>query len=107
MIIADPFVGATLCAGVGLAVGLSNVVGGEVGINLGRGDVGVSEERLNAAQIGAALEQMCRKRVPKLMRRDRLRDAHLSGVAQHEFPKTLARERPSPRREKERRMRAT
>src|SRR5438067_13673240 len=36
---------------------------GYVGIELGRGEVGVSEHLLDRTQVGAALEQVCRERV--------------------------------------------
>ena len=42
--------------GVGLLVGAPHVIGGEVSVDLGGADVGVAEQRLHAAQIGAAFE---------------------------------------------------
>jgi hypothetical protein len=42
--------------GVRLLVGTPHVIGGEVSIYLGGPDVGVAEQRLHAAQIGAPFE---------------------------------------------------
>src|SRR5688572_22225110 len=37
-------------------------------INLRRRQIGMPEHQLNRAQVGAALEQMCRERVPQRVR---------------------------------------
>ena len=39
-------------------------------VNLRRRDIGVAEHRLHRAQIGAALDEVSRERVPQLVRRD-------------------------------------
>ena len=36
-------------------------------VDLSRRKTGVTEQRLNAAQVGAAIEQVCRETVPQLM----------------------------------------
>ena len=41
---------------------------GDVGVDLGRGDVGVAEKRLNATEIGAVLEKIGRKAVSERVR---------------------------------------
>src|SRR5438105_8317903 len=46
---------------------------GYVGVELGRGQIGVAEHLLDAAQVGAALEQMRRERVPQQVWVDTLR----------------------------------
>ena len=45
-------------------------LGSDVGRDLGRPDVGVPEERLDNAQVGAAAEEMGGERVPQRVRRD-------------------------------------
>lgn len=37
---------------------LGQAVGGDVGVDLGRGDVGVAQQGLDDAQVGAALQQV-------------------------------------------------
>ena len=51
-------------------IGLSSPAVGHVGIQLGRGKIGVSEHLLDAAKVGAALEQMRRERVAEEVRMD-------------------------------------
>ena len=53
---------------------LTEMANAHVGVYLGRADRCVAEHVLDAAQIGAALEQMGRERVPEGVRRA-LRDA--------------------------------
>src|SRR4051812_33838386 len=84
---------------VGFLVRPSHVIGRDMGINLGRGDVGVPEHGLDATEVGPALEQVRGERMPQLVRRNRLGDAHLSGVSHDEFPKSLPRKRLAPRGE--------
>src|SRR6267142_240930 len=93
---------ATSGPGVGLLVGSTHMVGRDVRVDFGGGDVGVTEHGLDAAQVGPSLEQVRRERMSELVRGDRRGDAHPSGVAHHEFPKTLPRERLAPRREEKR-----
>ena len=48
-------------------VGSVHVIGGEVGVDFGRGDVGVPEEGLHATEIRSALEKMRREGMPELV----------------------------------------
>ena len=43
-------------------------IGEDVGVDLRRGDVGMAEKHLYCAQVGAALQQVCRVGVPQGMR---------------------------------------
>ncbi len=59
-----------------------------------RRDVGVSEQQLHDAQVGAVIEQMRRERVPQHVRRQcGRRDARANRVALDQRPECLARER--------------
>ena len=66
-----------VCALPELSAGMSGVVGffepfdGDVGVNLRGGEVGVTEEFLDAAEIGAAIEEMRGVTVAEFMRSDR------------------------------------
>src|SRR5437016_13959777 len=51
-------------------VHLAQPAGCDVRIDLRRADVGVSEERLHDAEVGAAGEEVRRERVPERVRRD-------------------------------------
>ncbi len=62
--------GAGSAAGVKLAVHLPESVRGHVGVDLGGGDIGVSEHDLDRAQVGAALQQVGGKRVPQAVGSD-------------------------------------
>lgn len=75
-------------------------------VDLRRRDVGVTEQRLNAPQIGAALQQMRRERMTQLVRRARLLDPRRARVRAEELPHTLPRERPAARRQEQHRRRA-
>ena len=52
-----------------LGDGSREPVGGDVGIDLRRGDVGVTEQGLHTAQIRAAFHQMRRESMAQNMRR--------------------------------------
>jgi hypothetical protein len=45
----------------------------DVGVQLGRAEIGVAEHLLHATEVGAALEEVRRERVPEQMRMDTLR----------------------------------
>ena len=45
-------------AGVGFVVDFSHVVGGDVGVDLGGDEVGVAEEFLDGAEVGAVVEEV-------------------------------------------------
>jgi hypothetical protein len=51
-----------------LTVQLFQALTGNVGVNLCRGQITVTQQHLHDAQVGAMIEQMGRKRVPQGMR---------------------------------------
>ena len=53
---------------VGLAVDVPDPFAGHVRVQLGRGDTRMSEQLLDDPQVGAALEQVRRERVPQRVR---------------------------------------
>src|SRR5690348_3725447 len=57
-----------LGAGVGLAVAGLEALDRDVGVDLGSGGRGVAEDLLDAAQVGAALEEVGRRRVTDAVR---------------------------------------
>ena len=66
----------------------------DVRIDGRRRDVGVPEQELDDAKIGAVVEKMRREGVSKHVRRERSgRDAGARGVALDQQPERLARER--------------
>src|SRR6476469_4663318 len=58
------------CMRVRVKVGLASPLVGDVKVHLGGRQIGVAEHLLDAAQVGAALEQRGGKRVPEEMRVD-------------------------------------
>src|SRR5690606_15007593 len=56
--------------GMGVKIGPAQVLPGHVGVDLGGGDAGVTQEFLDGAQVGAALEHVGGEGVPQGMRRD-------------------------------------
>src|SRR5438552_19130166 len=72
--------------GVGAEVELAAAAIADMRVKLGRGEVGVAEHLLNAAQVGAAFEEVGRKRVPEQVRVDaaRLEAGFLREPAQDE-----------------------
>ncbi len=52
----------------------------DVGVDLGGGDVGVAEEFLDDAEVGAAFEEVGGERVPQQVRVDVLLDAGEGGA---------------------------
>jgi hypothetical protein len=89
--------GARVC----LTVRLTDAVLRDVRINLGRGHVGVPEQRLHAAQIRAAGQQVRGERVAQLMRMDVPTDSRAAGGAPDDFPERLTRELAPARRREE------
>ena len=75
---------------------------GDVRVSLGRPDVGVAEHLLDAAEVGAALQQMRRERVPQQVR---MHPAGLEAGAVREpaedEERAGARERPAARVEEQ------
>ncbi len=53
---------------MGAAVDAPQPFAGHVGVNLGGGDVGVSQERLHRAQVGPVFQQVGGKAVAQRMR---------------------------------------
>ena len=70
----------------------------DVRVDLRRGQIGVTEHHLNGAQIGAALEQMRRERVPQHVRAQGLRQTRLPRVALQNLPEPDTRQSWSRRR---------
>ena len=54
---------------VGASVDVPDPLSGQMRVQLGRGDTRMSEQLLDDAQVGAALEQMGRERVAQRVRR--------------------------------------
>ena len=73
-------------------VRLAHVYIGNVRVNLGRRDVGVSQQRLHRTGIGAMLHQVRAEAVPQGMRRD-VRHAGRSRMGLNDCPRSLARHR--------------
>ena len=65
----------------------------DVGIDLCRRDVGVTQHRLDRSQVGAAFEQVRGERVAQGMRRDSLIDPRDQRIAANELPKALSGQR--------------
>src|SRR5262245_28475589 len=65
----------------------------DVRVDLRRGQIGMAEHHLNRAQVGAALEQMRRERVPHDVWAQRAPQAGLASVALQNLPEADARQR--------------
>ena len=61
-----------------------------VGINLGGGNVGVTEHLLNASKVCAVLHEMSRKRMPEGVRGDVRLDSSLFGIIFDKLPEALS-----------------
>ncbi len=61
----------------------------DVGINLGGGNIGVSEKLLDHPQIGSVLEEVCGKGVAQEVWVDVLFEPGLAGTFLHDFPDTI------------------
>src|SRR5690606_35509865 len=80
-----------LAAGMVRRVQVAKVPRRDVSVDLGGGDVGMPEHRLQAAQIGAVLEQVRSERVPQRVGVDLVTvDARVQRVALHPQPEGLA-----------------
>ena len=66
---------ALLGPGVEFAVDVAEAAAGYVGVDLGGADVGVAEEFLDDAEVGAMLEEVGGEAVAQHMRRDVAIDA--------------------------------
>jgi hypothetical protein len=75
-------------------VGLPHVVLADVGVDLRGRDVGVAEQGLDGAQVGAALEQVGGEAVAELVRRDGAGDAGRDRVLAEFLEEALTRQRP-------------
>src|SRR5207302_2535704 len=86
----------------GLEVDLSPAAVGDVGVALRCPEIGMPEHLLDAAEVGASLEQMRRKRVPEEMRMDALGlEPGLVREASQYEKRSRARERSSTRVQEE------
>jgi len=65
-------------------------------VNLRCSDVRVPQHRLHRPQIGTALEQMRRERVPEAVRPDTQRKAKSTHVSLEALPEPLPRKWPAP-----------
>ena len=70
--------------------------GGNVGIDLGRRNVAVTQQHLHHAQIGAVIEQVGGKGMPERMRRQCHTNPGFSGVLLDQMPESLATHRTAP-----------
>jgi hypothetical protein len=74
----------------------------DVGVQLGRAEVGVTEHLLNAPQVGAAVEQVRGERVPQQMGMDALRvEPRDGGDSSQDQERARPGERPASRVEEE------
>ncbi len=62
----------------------------EMRVNLGGGDIRMSQHQLQSPQIGALPEQMGGKGMPEGVRAQMRRQTGLPGIAFEDFPETLA-----------------
>src|SRR5690349_16681812 len=79
------------------AVHLPQIFPVHVSVDLGGGDVHVTEHLLHRPEVGAPLQQVGGERMPQRMRRDVPRDAGALHVAAQDLPRAHARERPATR----------
>src|SRR5215831_17729134 len=86
-------VGALACARVGLVVDLAQAPPGEVGVDLRRRDLLVSEQLLDGAQVGAALEQVGRETMAQRVGRAGRGDAGAGEAARDDAVDRARRER--------------
>ena len=83
-----------------LAVDLAETRGVDVGVDLGRPDVGMSEELLNGADIRAVREHMRGKAVPEDVRGNAVRgDSDRGSPGADDLEDALPRKRPAKARE--------
>src|SRR5262245_60964672 len=87
------------------AVHLAQPARRDVRVDLGRGDVGMAEERLDDPEIGTAGEEMRREGVAERVGRDAAAEARRERTAPDELPDRLPRERLPARPEKDERAR--
>src|SRR6266446_1463672 len=64
---------------MGSRVDLADALAGDMGVELGRGDTRMTEQLLNDPEVGAALEEVRRERVPERMGRDALGEPGSAG----------------------------
>src|SRR5262245_21682354 len=77
---------------------LDDASAADVCVNLCRRYIGVTEHRLDGAQVGAALDEVSRERVTQLVRRDVAgREPHAGAacVVAQRLPESLPRHRPT------------
>ena len=70
----------------------AHVVARDVCVDFGCSDVGVPEEGLDAAEVGAAAEEVSREGVAKLVRVHAMSETRRERVVAHDFPEALAGE---------------
>ena len=68
-----------------------------VRVDLRRRQIGMTEHQLNGAEIGAALEQMRRERMPQYVRAERRGETGPAAVLLEDLPETDAAERTAAR----------
>src|SRR4029079_17685991 len=77
---------------MGPAVDVPDPLPGEMRVELCGGDTRMTEQLLDDSKVGAALEQMGRKRVPQGVRADAIGQAGAGGCALHGGPRLLPRQ---------------
>ena len=86
---------------VRLEVEVAAAAVGDVRVQLGRGEIGVPEHLLDAAQVGAPFEQVGREGVAQDMGGEALREAGTARARLHDLEQTGPLERPAVMREQE------
>ena len=83
------------CSRMGIAIGGSEPLAADMGVALGRGHVSVTEQLLDRSEIGTAIEEMRRERVPEgvgMSRRRRTPIEDATHIARSEPATTLVAE---------------
>src|SRR5581483_3661585 len=76
--------------GVCLFVGLADVLAADLGVDLGGGDVGVTQQLLHLVDVHAPAQHVGREAVAQGVRGDAALDAGFAGVALEDEPEALA-----------------
>src|SRR5262245_6344740 len=79
------------------AVDFTEITPVEMGVDGGGGDRRVTQQLLDHAQVGPALQQMRGERMPQRVRVDPHRQPRGAGVAAQDLPEPYAAERPTAR----------
>src|ERR1700693_774559 len=88
----NDFLNHASAAGVVHFVEFFEAFAGDVGINLGGGNVGMPQHRLDGPEICAPLQEVRRERMAEGMRRERLLEAGLCRLFPENIPESLSAE---------------